>query len=328
MTLTIVRNYCHLKDSNYRLVRSRVHIKPMSEIKRITTNFLTTRIHKAGFFLILLVTSCSGLKLSYSQLDWFIPAYIDQHISLEDEQYRLIENRIEALLSWHCSTQLARYSSWLNSIADDMKNDRLQLDRIRQHQQVLVSFWSELKVTVYPDLFKLIGTITDQQLIELKEAFDDKNEDLKQDYVDQRRDEVLELLIERMEERIERWVDDLEPAQKEIIKRWGAKVVGDQHLWLKQREIWQSLFLDVMKNNKENPEELKVQLKDLFLNPEQFWTEDYRRHVERYRLSQLVLLRDLIQTITKDQREYFLEKVSSYSNDFRDLTCLAANNSQ
>ena len=65
-------------------------------------------------YLLIIITLCflSGciVRFVYNQLDWIIPWYIGQMISLSDEQDSALEKSLVSQLKWHRVTQLAEYS--------------------------------------------------------------------------------------------------------------------------------------------------------------------------------------------------------------------------
>ena len=70
----------------------------------------------------LLLTSCSGVSLVYSQLDRASNWYINRQVSLEPAQKDRLRAELNSFWSWHCRTQLDPYASWLRQLANEFDN--------------------------------------------------------------------------------------------------------------------------------------------------------------------------------------------------------------
>ncbi|MCP3673424.1 MAG: hypothetical protein GY829_02975, partial [Gammaproteobacteria bacterium] len=53
------------------------------------------------FILSIFITACMGVKFTYNNLDWVIPWYLDDYLSLNDQQEEVFDSQLEALLLWH-----------------------------------------------------------------------------------------------------------------------------------------------------------------------------------------------------------------------------------
>lgn len=56
--------------------------------------------------LISVLTSCNRVELAYRNLDLLVPWTLDRYLDLDGPQRRLLAERLERHLDWHCSTQL------------------------------------------------------------------------------------------------------------------------------------------------------------------------------------------------------------------------------
>ena len=70
--------------------------------------------------LLFLLTGC-GPRLVYPHLDWLIPFYVDDYISLNRKQGSMLEKRLLQVLDWHCRTQLPAYAQSLRELAKDLE---------------------------------------------------------------------------------------------------------------------------------------------------------------------------------------------------------------
>jgi hypothetical protein len=84
--------------------------------------------------LLLLVTGC-GPRLIYPHLDWLIPSYVDDYISLNREQSGLLEKRLLEGLDWHCRTQLPVYAQSLRELAKDLEDPRQPVRYLAEYRE-------------------------------------------------------------------------------------------------------------------------------------------------------------------------------------------------
>ena len=63
----------------------------------------------------ILLSAC-GPKLYYPSLDWLIPWYVDDYISLEPDQSSRFRTQLARQLDWHCRTQLPEYAEFLRDL--------------------------------------------------------------------------------------------------------------------------------------------------------------------------------------------------------------------
>ena len=110
-------------------------------------------------------TGCS-IRFMYRQLDWLVPWYVYDYVSLESTQRSLLEQRLLRQLEWHCATQLPAYSGWLSGIAVDPVG-ALSRPALDKHYQQLVQYWRILVGKLSPDIATLLATASDAQIEEL-----------------------------------------------------------------------------------------------------------------------------------------------------------------
>ena len=78
------------------------------------------RLKSIGAILILagLIFSACSLRLTYNYLDWIIPWYVDEYVSLTDDQENLFDRATVELLDWHRYAELPKYTEFIISIKD------------------------------------------------------------------------------------------------------------------------------------------------------------------------------------------------------------------
>lgn len=284
----------------------------------------TTRHLVSIIVTFLLAVSCSNLRIVYNQLDWFLPAYIDRYINLEDKQYRFVESSVDDLLKWHCQYELPGYAVMLNAIADDLKKENLTKIAINNYRLQMDRFWRDIANQVTPPVVAFFQTITDEQIVQLTKELKQQNDEIREEFIDASHDDIQELLAKRMEGRVERWFDVLDDKQKLIIKDWSTKVTGGQKIWFDNRLKWQSLFLSVIQQYRNDKGRLFTEMNQLINQPEKMRTVEYEKYVNEYQENMLDLLVKLVESITLEQKKYMINALKSYASDFSELSCQAS----
>ena len=62
----------------------------------------------------LLLAGC-GLRFAYSQLDWLLPWYLRDYVTLNAGQRSELDVRLAGLLDWHCRSHLPEYVALLRA---------------------------------------------------------------------------------------------------------------------------------------------------------------------------------------------------------------------
>jgi hypothetical protein len=71
---------------------------------------------------------------------------------------------------------------------------------------------------------------------------------------------------------------------------------------------------------RQNKQQLEETLLVLFANPDQLWSDEYRRAIEKNQHLVMQLIFDINQTLTDKQRRKLVRKLNSFIEDLRDLS--------
>jgi hypothetical protein len=183
--------------------------------------------------LLLVITGCTT-KFLYSNLDWLLVEYIDDYVTLSDGQEDILSERILLLGQWHKENELPQYVKQLEAIrAKDPKQvDSAyvlqQMNDVRAHTKRLVE-------QVTPELYALTQQMSDEQVKELIENFEEKNREFVKKYQDMNDDDVREIYQERIEENFERWFGTVTNEQKGFAKEWASNMQVTVFDWQEHR---------------------------------------------------------------------------------------------
>lgn len=199
----------------------------------------------------LLLSACSSTRLAYNNADWLIAWKVGNYIPLDSDQEQDLKTALDGHMQWHCRTQLPEYADWLESLADTVAARDFRRERLAEHSDELVTFMVGLGLEASPTMSRILASLDEEQIDTLFDNLEDKNQELREDYLEPPLAEQISKRAERLEERLERWFGKVSPEQREAIETW-ANQRGDQNrIWLEGRDHWQTGLRQALKHRQE-----------------------------------------------------------------------------
>lgn len=285
----------------------------------------TTAFFKPSILILLLVfglVGCSSTKLAYRYADWGIVWWVEDYVTLMDDQKQQLNNDIEQLRQWHCSAELPRYQAWLDELESDVSSSTPDQATVNYHQQQLFSFFPSLLERATPVAANLLSSLSDEQVKELAENMAQSQRDMEEEFLADSPDATAEARAERTAERVERWLGELNPQQRDIVQRWSANRGAQTEIWLQGRRNWQLALLDVLEVRDEPT--FESELRYLILNSEEVRGEAYKTMMAESRVAMASLMHDLILAGDRATLAHLQNRAVELNNDFEALTCSPA----
>jgi len=278
------------------------------------------RILLISSFLVIL-TGC-GPRYIYPHLDWLVPWYVSDYISLDATQKNMLQKRLLKQLDWHCRTQLPAYAETLRAIGREFANADQALDfsQIQSYNIKLMKLWKELMKQIGPDITDILITASNEQIDELFANLAKQNREFRKEYVDLPPAELNENRQKRMHKRLKYVISDLTAEQKEAISDWSNQLVPLSEDWLQNRQMIQTEARRLLVQRGRSPE-FRAALLELIVNPENLRTPAYRRKIETNIDLTIKLIIQLDRLLTPAQRSYLLKRIDSLATDFDKLSC-------
>jgi len=270
--------------------------------------------------LFLILSACSTVKLLYPKLDWIIPHYIDDYVSLNDAQALQLDQSLQEILDWHCTTAVKQYATWLERIRVDIENKALNKQKIADYMAESSGFWHDLSAQAVPKIAPILISVDTAQIEQLFEKFSQKNTDNQQNYIDIPFVDLRLKLLERMQQRFERWLGDLNPKQIEAIDRWSYGATKRTRAWVASRLKWQQTLRDILTLKPQS--QSTASLTKLLQHPDSLWTETYRaeRLASRRDVKKILLV--AYETMLPEQQHYLIEQLDGWATDIDSLSCV------
>jgi hypothetical protein len=279
-------------------------------------------IKHTGFLLLAILLAGCGPRLLYPHLDWLIPWYVSDYISLDSDQKNMLEARVSKLLDWHCRTQLPAYAATLRELGRDLADSRQPVDAVtlQAYHNRLIALWKGLLQQIGPDIAEIMATASDAQIDELYHNLAKQNQKFKREYVDLPPDELIQNREERMVKRTKYWISKLTPEQQQTIADWSLQITPIAADWLQNRQKLQSEARRLLTHRHENPA-FRDLMQELITNPEGMQTDYLRRKIDINTALTIKLLIRLNQLLTEIQRAELLDQIESLAADFDTLSC-------
>ncbi|WP_188035575.1 DUF6279 family lipoprotein [Pseudomonas sp. EZ-C24] len=263
---------------------------------------------------------CSRIDLAYRNLDTLVPWSLGDYLDMNREQKNWLDQRLQAHLAWHCTTQLPGYLDWLDRmramVAEDQVTDQALQQRTAEAREAI----ARVTEAITPSAVELLRGMDDQQVEEMRQAFADDIRERQRTYVDTPLAKQISKRAERMEKRIKPWLGELNAAQRLRVQNW-SQALGDQNRqWIANRAHWQQQLLLAMQQRATPSFEPRIA--QLLQHKESLWTQDYRKAFNNTELQARGLLVDLIKDSTSAQRQFLQERLSKVRTSFSELKCL------
>ncbi len=269
--------------------------------------------------IVLALASCSSTKFAYRYADRGIVWWVDDYISMTDEQENQLKRDILALRDWHCRTELPRYSQWLAELKQDVRSGNLQKARVSYHQKQLLSFSLPLTDRAKPAAKRLLSSLSDEQVRELADNMAESQAELEKEFLAENPEQTRQARTERTKLRIERWLGTLNETQTRTLKQWSYNRGRQTKIWLEGRRAWQRKLIEALEQRKEAGFDRAIDY--LIDNNEELRGPEYQQMMAESLASMTDLLTDLLEEAEQQQLDFLLDRAATLRGDFNNLAC-------
>jgi len=267
-----------------------------------------------------IMTGCSQIGLTYRHLDLIIPWSLNDYLDMNATQKDWLDERLKEHLSWHCSTQIPGYLTWLDRLEGMVETNQVNETQLRARTAEARQAIATISQEITPSAVELLRQLNDQQVAEMEAAFAKDMAKHDAEFVDQPLDQQIRERAQRMEKRLNPWIGKLSPVQKDRVMQWSTSLGEQNRLWIDNRAHWQSLLITAVKQRHAPGFDQKIAR--LLQDRETFWTPEYREAYGHTEQAAISLISDLVAQSSPEQRQKLLEKIADVRKDFTNLSCL------
>ncbi|AXT73081.1 DUF6279 family lipoprotein [Vibrio sp. dhg] len=258
---------------------------------------------------IFVLAGCTK-KFFYNNLDWFVLEYLDDYVTLNQEQESLLEERLLFLAEWHKQEELPRYVDHLKEM-ETMTEEDITLNYLQQSRERFREHYNRIISKVAPELFSLSLLLTPQQQREflLNVQKDYKKRNAK--YADKTEKEVRKIVFENTEEWVTEWIGELNDDQQRYVTQFSNQVILNSPLWRNYRaSIYQEL--EYMFDNKSNSVIYQKVFMQLMFEPESFYSDQLSQNMDHNLALVDQLTLSLSKSMTEKQWNHFRGEVAQW----------------
>ena len=267
---------------------------------------------------ILPLAACSLLQLTYNNLNWVIPWYVDDYIVLNNQQKTLLDELVKQELRWHRKSQLPLYARFLRQLNRDLESG-LTPAKVTRHIAGFEQFRTALMQETATHLATLLGTTSNDQLDGMFTKLEEYNKEFFATYIGQSPEELQRNRLERMEGIFSSWLGPLTKIQRAAIDHWTRQRGSIAREVFTYRKQWSARLRTVLAYRKDSTRFTK-DLRLLFVKPHLYSPPTYLDKRERNIALGKELFLAIMAAATPAQRERLQAFLESYARDFEQLS--------
>ena len=278
-----------------------------------------SRLLALGLF-ALLFAACSTVKLGYNNADTLLLHSLDRYVSLTDEQEHMVRRRVESLMAWHRATQLADYAAFVQRARTRLDGSVTPAE-VLEFNEGLNARVAALGERAAPDAAALALTLTPPQIDQVERKLVDDNIKARKQSA-QEVAQAIDARAKKYAERFEFWLGKLNPQQVQLVRASLAGRPVDSLYWIEARERrTKDLVAMLRRIQAERPAQdvaanwFRAYFREL-ARPS---NADQRARAEAFRRDNALLIAQLVNSASIEQRVHLDRKLSGFAAEFVQL---------
>ncbi|TWX63309.1 DUF6279 family lipoprotein [Colwellia sp. C1TZA3] len=209
------------------------------------------------------ISGCS-FRFVYNHLDWWTNWYLDDYVTLNEQQQQRFDDEFEQLHLWHRTTQLPAYVHQLNGLKIAINNEINEQD-IADNFGQFIEHWQNFLVATEPKLQPLVVSLSAEQTQQLLKALQEAHQERLDDDEALSEQDWLEERTDKQKEQLKDWFGKLTPEQKSQVTLLGADFQRSFEPRMLYRQQWTQQFADLLNGNLP-AEQFQLKFYRLFVN--------------------------------------------------------------
>jgi hypothetical protein len=266
----------------------------------------------SSFFL----SACS-FSFIYNNLDWWSNWYLDDYVTLNQEQQQVFDTTFDELHSWHRQTQLREYYLQLTALKKQVDSGISQKN-IHDHLASMKNHWFVVREKAKPQLISLIDTLSENQRQQVIDEIEYVNKERLEDYDELTKEEWYKESCNERQKQFKKWIGKLNKDQKVEVCNFVQELSSTFHHRMDYRIKWhsdfkQALVMDI------NKQQYEVMFTELISNPESLKSDEYVKLSDKNSDVSVKIFHYIMNNLTKKQRNRFNNEIDDLINDFKAL---------
>ncbi len=263
-----------------------------------------------------LLAGC-GTKFVYHHIDWFVLEYLDDYVTLTDQQESLVKTQIHALSQWHQSEELSNYIMQFDELLE-INPKTLTLEQLQQHRDWIYQHYQSLVTRIFPSIYPLASDLSDKQVEEFMQAMAKRHQKYSDKYAGLNENETRAKYQDRITERMEQWLGDLNSEQQQLVTQWAKSLQITTDDWIAfqtgQREEIKRLL-----DERADESVFNQQLHKLLYEQEGFYSPVFKAKLNYNEQKSNEYILSIVHLSTPKQIQHFRETVYEWRSLASDL---------
>ena len=213
-------------------------------MKNFSTHDTVFRRTRALFLIALLalMAACSTIRFSYNHGDTLLYWWLDAYVDFAGDQSDWVKRDIGELFQWHRKTQLHDYAALLGTLQRQLAANPTQADLLADYRQMR-SRTETLAMKAVPDMVDLARSLTPEQIKQMEERFNKKNDEYRRKFVSGSVEKRQEARFDKSMEQFKLWFGGFSNEQETQLRRASDARPLDSNIWLEERILRQRKIL-------------------------------------------------------------------------------------
>ncbi len=262
-------------------------------------------------FIMALLGGCSS-NLVYNNLDWLVDWYIDDFVDLNSQQKNKLDKRLGQLLFWHRNQELGQYQALLVQLKSDVSDKKLSSDQWLEYMVAIRNHWLRTRDKVGFQLSQMATELSANQVAELFENMQLKNQDEEAEFNDQDAEDIQEEHFENIFDTVKDQLGSVNALQEQAIivyvQQWQSTTLEylayNRRIQADAKATFESSTFE-----KNQPEDLSRNLYQLLTHPQQYESSELQKMIKSNRALSAQLLQKIHASITPEQQSQLNDNI-------------------
>jgi hypothetical protein len=264
-----------------------------------------------------LLGACSVVKVAYSNLDVYLRWKADAYFSLERDQSALLDERLDAVTSWHRREELPRYAALLVDARDRVGAGLSEAD-LDWFIDSARARYGALARRCAADAAELLGMLSAGQIARFEARLKRDNDRFAEEYVAPPLEVQRQRRYETTLDAIQDWTGTLSEAQQARLKELSFEIPLTNAMRGADRQRRQARLIPILKQPGSETDRARA-LEAWMLEWDQGRAPDYERAALEARRQTIALVLEVDRSLTSSQRSRVQAKLERYAADFTAL---------
>lgn len=288
---------------------------------------LWTRIIRplAAVAALVLLGSCSAVKLTYNNLPELAYWWSDGYADLNETQSAQLRNDLEQLLAWHRDHELPKIADLLQLVQRDAQTDTTDQNVCRIYDHVRERL-NAVRVQAEPAAVSLAMSLSSMQIQHIETKFDKGNKAWRRKWIARTKPEQLDQRLQISVERAEQFYGKLDGKQRAVLQAGMASSRFDPQRSYTERLRGQQDLLQLLRlvsgangTPQPTPAQATVALQAYLDRSLTSPDPAYRAYFQAATLENCRIYAQLHNSTSAQQRARAITRIAGYERDAREL---------